>query len=76
MSATYNFWCFVEGDNTLFYVSANSTKPISVLQTTIKERRGNFLKQVDAPALILSKVHDHASFLFQTLQVTIEWSVD
>ena len=56
MSATYDLWCIVEGDNAVFSVSAESTESIGVLQTLIKKKKFNLLKGVDASSLILSKV--------------------
>jgi hypothetical protein len=51
----YALWCYVEGDNTIFCVTASSTTPIGRLKYLIKEK-SNFLQGVDASNLSLMKV--------------------
>jgi hypothetical protein len=57
MSDTTIFWCLVEGENTVFPVTAPLTTPIYVLKDKIKEERKNgMLSRVDASDLTLWKV--------------------
>jgi hypothetical protein len=57
MSDTTIFWCLVEGDNTVFPVTAPLTTPIYVLKDKIKEEcKNGVLSRVDASDLTLWKV--------------------
>ncbi|KAN0103607.1 hypothetical protein V8E52_011816, partial [Russula decolorans] len=49
-------WCYVEGDNTLFPVTASSTASIDSLKNTIKVAKNNFLQRFDASDLTLMKM--------------------
>jgi hypothetical protein len=52
----YTLLCYVEGDNTLFPVTASSTASIGGLKNTIKVAKNNFLQRFDASNLTLFKV--------------------
>jgi hypothetical protein len=57
MSDTTTFCCLVEGDDTVFAITAPLTTPISVLKNWIKdEGKNGVLSSVDAKDLTLWKV--------------------
>ena len=56
MSLTYKIWCYLEGDNTAFRVEVPSDDFIDELRNLIKVAKTNTFKEVEASALILSKV--------------------
>ena len=65
--ATYNLWCFIEGDNALFPVVVQSDEYIHTLQKSIKVEKETLLKRVDSSNLVLFKARR-----FLTVWVTIE----
>ena len=53
---TASLWCNVEGDNTYFCVTVQSTETIDDLRESIKKKKSNLLQGVDASGLTLTKV--------------------
>ena len=54
----YIFWCFVQGDNTLFPVETSLDISIGEMKALIMKKKENFLQGFDALSLNLSKVRD------------------
>jgi len=54
--ADYDLWCYIEGDDTFFPVTAPLAISISALKFLIHAEKSNLLQGVDPSSFILSKV--------------------
>jgi hypothetical protein len=53
---TYNLWCLIEGDKTMFGVTIPIDNYISHLRDRIKQMRSRYLEKFDSVDLILWQV--------------------